>query len=69
VTKPNPTNVVWRKSSRSENTSSGTCVEVASISAHVAVRDSQNPNNANLTFPSSQWHNFIRGVKHGEFDL
>jgi Domain of unknown function (DUF397) len=69
VTKPNLANVVWRKSSRSGDTSSGTCVEVASISAHVAVRDSKNPNKANLVILSNQWHNFIRGAKHGKFDL
>lgn len=69
MTTLNLTNAAWRKSSRSDNTSSGTCVEVASFSAHVAVRDSKNPNKTNLVLSSHQWQNFIRGVKHGKFDL
>jgi hypothetical protein len=69
VTKPNLANVAWRKSSHSGDNSSGTCVEVALITAHVVIRDSKNPNKGNLVFPSDQWHNLIRGVKHGEFNL
>jgi Domain of unknown function (DUF397) len=69
VIKPNLANAIWRKSSRSGEGSSGTCVEVAPISTHVAVRDSKNPTKGNLMVSPNQWHNFIRGVKHGKFDL
>jgi len=69
MTKRNPVNAVWRKSSESENTGSGTCVEVSASSAAVGVRDSKNPYGAVLMLSPTQWHNLIRGVKHGEFDL
>jgi hypothetical protein len=69
MTKLNLANAAWHKSSRSGKGSSGTCVEVALVSTHVVIRDSQNPNKGNLVLPSNQWQNFIQGVRHGKFDL
>lgn len=56
--------LVWRKSSESLN---GDCVEVASLSDGVAVRDSKNPEGAMLRFSRSGWQAFLRGAGQGEF--
>ncbi|MEO3858052.1 DUF397 domain-containing protein [Acrocarpospora sp. B8E8] len=59
---------VWKKSSRSAD-NGGECVEVAvNIPGIVAVRDSKNPHGPALTFTPAEWHAFLGGVKHGEFD-
>jgi hypothetical protein len=57
--------LVWRKSSGSLN---GDCVEVASLSDGVAVRDSKNPDGEMLRFSRSEWRAFLRGANQGEFD-
>ncbi|QFG24551.1 DUF397 domain-containing protein [Actinomadura sp. WMMB 499] len=41
------THVVWRKSTHSGGTG-GECVEMASVSGHVAVRDSKDPDGPRL---------------------
>jgi hypothetical protein len=66
-----PATAAWRKSSRSGSGGGGTggCVEVAMTTKLVGIRDSKNPSKGHLTFSSNQWHNFIRGVKNGDFDL
>jgi hypothetical protein len=56
--------LVWRKSSESLN---GDCVEVASLSEGVAVRDSKNPEGGMLRFSRSGWQAFLRGADQGEF--
>jgi Domain of unknown function (DUF397) len=58
----------WRKSSYSGHANSN-CVEVASAGHTVAVRDSKNPRDGQLTFAAGDWREFIRGVKEGRFDL
>ena len=60
--------VTWRKSSYSGNDGGG-CVEVAQLSAVVAVRDSKDPGGSRLTFSSEEWRAFVAGVKAGEFGL
>ena len=55
----------WRKSSYSTATSN--CVEVAELeTGHVAVRDSQHPEVATLTFRTGGWAAFLSGIKNGE---
>lgn len=60
--------VTWRKSSYS-NSNGGGCVEVGTGVALIAVRDSKNPEGQKLVFSPGQWHQFVAGVKAGEFDL
>lgn len=54
---PNPSKLVWRKSSCSGE---GQCVEVASIEGVLAmVRDSKDPAGPVLAFPASSWVSFL----------
>lgn len=57
----------WRKSSYSNNDSSG-CVEVVDgHPAGVPVRDSKDPHGPALLFPAEAWASFVAGVRDGEF--
>ncbi|WP_347943124.1 DUF397 domain-containing protein [Sphaerisporangium sp. TRM90804] len=58
------TELHWRKSSYSSG-NGGDCVEIASFSAGVAVRDSKNPSGPVLTVSSGAWSAFVGGVKAG----
>ena len=60
---------VWHKSTFS-NGSGGDCVEAAgNLPGVVAVRDSKHPGGPALVVGDGAWSEFLRGVKHGEFDL
>lgn len=63
---PDLTAATWQKSSRS--TTKGSCVEVADLDAHCAVRDSKNPTGPALMFTAAEWSAFTAGVCAGEFD-
>jgi hypothetical protein len=58
--------LVWRKSKASE---AGNCVEVASGSESVLLRDSQNPSGPMLRFSHPEWIAFLQGTRGGKFDL
>lgn len=49
----------WRKSSFSDGTNAGNCVEMALSPAAVAVRDSKNPDGPHLEFPHLHWRRFL----------
>lgn len=53
----------WRKSSNGGG--DGACVEVAELSALVALRDSKDPAGPVLAFPNAEWHAFLSGVRTG----
>jgi hypothetical protein len=55
----------WHKSSFSQN---GDCVEISFSDREVLVRHSKHPEDAVLTFNSSEWAAFIAGARTGEFD-
>jgi hypothetical protein len=57
----------WRKSTRSQG--NGDCVEVADLTAAVAVRDSKDQAGPVLVFSEYNWRNFVNGVKSGDFIL
>lgn len=56
----------WRKSTRSG--SSGNCVEVATPTQLVMVRDSKDRQGPVLSFNPGQWVGFIKGIKAGKFE-
>jgi hypothetical protein len=53
----------WKKGSQS--LANGNCVEVASLTAVAAVRDSKDRGGAVLVFPSPQWKTFLGEIKGG----
>ncbi|MFF4487168.1 DUF397 domain-containing protein [Streptomyces sp. NPDC001544] len=55
--------VRWRKSSYSGGGDGNTCVEIADLDTHIAVRDSKAPARAALTFPVGAFAPFIEGLK------
>lgn len=57
--------MVWRKSSYS-GTGGGECVEVATASAAVAMRDSKAPEGTVLWFPTEEWAGFLTAAQGGE---
>jgi Domain of unknown function (DUF397) len=59
-------NMIWRKSRLSTN--HGSCVEVASTTGKVALRDSKDPEGPILLYTPEEWHAFLDGAKRGEFD-
>ncbi|HEY1916128.1 MAG TPA: DUF397 domain-containing protein [Streptosporangiaceae bacterium] len=57
------TDADWRKSRRSSG--SGACVEAASLGRALAVRDSKDPDGANLFVSPAAWRKFTRVIKNG----
>jgi hypothetical protein len=57
---------IWRKSTHS---SDGSCVEVAFVDNHIAVRDSKDQHGPVLLFNPVEWKAFLNGAHDGEFDL
>ncbi|MCG5459616.1 DUF397 domain-containing protein [Micromonospora sp. PSH03] len=54
----------WRKSTKSNGSGNGDCVEVAdNIPGVVGVRDSKDPEGPALTFNPQGWATFVAGLK------
>jgi hypothetical protein len=54
----------WRKSSYS-GANGGSCVETASGSGAILVRDTTNRDGYTLSVPASAWRTFVNGVRQG----
>jgi Domain of unknown function (DUF397) len=67
VAASDPSTTLWRTSSFSGN--NGTCVEVAALAdGHIAVRNSNHPDQGIVLFTRAEMEAWIHGVKAGEFD-
>jgi hypothetical protein len=53
----------WRKSSYSEGGDGNTCVEIAPIHTHVAIRDSKAPCQGTLTVPVGAFTALVRSLR------
>ncbi|MEU8693735.1 DUF397 domain-containing protein [Streptomyces sp. NPDC048665] len=53
----------WYKSSYSGGGDGNTCVEVADLDTHIAVRDSKAPAGATLAFPAGSFILFLEALK------
>jgi hypothetical protein len=61
--------VIWRKSSYS-GSDGGNCVEVGTgLPGKIAVRDTKDREGPALAFGDQAWSEFVKGIKHGEFEL
>jgi hypothetical protein len=61
------TSLNWRKALRSAT--NGECVEVASRSGQVVVRDSKSPNGPILSYTAIGWCRFIEQAKKPDYSL
>ena len=67
MTGSDPSVTLWRTSSFSGN--NGACVEVAALpDGHIAVRNSDHPDEGMVLFTHAEMNAWVRGVKAGEFD-
>ncbi|WP_327356211.1 DUF397 domain-containing protein [Streptomyces sp. NBC_01304] len=49
----------WFKSSYSDSSEPGDCVEVATATTHIHVRDSKRTSGPQLTFDATSWADFV----------
>jgi hypothetical protein len=57
----------WRKALRSM--SNGACVEVASATKSIVIRDSMDPNGPVLRYPTNSWNSYISAARAGGLDI
>lgn len=62
----NTPDLEWRKSSRSDDSASGACVEIAFVPQAVAVRDSKNVSGPTLAFPGASWEAFRADLRSNQ---
>lgn len=62
------TRTVWRKSSLSTN-NGGDCVEVASLSGNLGVRDSKTPGAGHLSVGRAEFAALVEKIKRDDLDL
>ncbi|MER6382766.1 DUF397 domain-containing protein [Streptomyces sp. NPDC001118] len=55
--------VRWQKSSYSGGGDGNTCVEIADLDTHIAIRDSKAPTRATLTIPTEAFTPLIQALK------
>ncbi|MEU1690698.1 DUF397 domain-containing protein [Streptomyces hirsutus] len=53
----------WRKSSFSGGGDGNTCVEIATLPARIAIRDSKRPTHGPLSFPAGAFADFVATLK------
>jgi Domain of unknown function (DUF397) len=58
--------LAWLKAHSS--TANGQCVEVASATGNIAIRDSKDPDGPILVYTRSEFRAFLDGARNGEFD-
>ncbi|MEU5878749.1 DUF397 domain-containing protein [Spirillospora sp. NPDC047279] len=58
----------WRKSSRSTGAAEN-CVEVATDTRIIAIRDSKNPAGGMLKLDSAVWRELRHAIRQGTFDI
>jgi hypothetical protein len=58
----------WRKSSYSGGADDSACVEVAATFSGVTLRDSKNPDGANISLTSAAFTSLVRQTKDGTLD-
>jgi hypothetical protein len=67
VAVPDLTTARWRTSSFSGN--NGTCVQIAALPhGHIAVRNSNHPDDGAVLVTRAEINAWINGIKTGEFD-
>jgi len=59
-------NLTWVKTQYSG--SNGQCVEVASATGKIAIRDSKDPDGPILVYTVGEFRAFLHGARNGEFD-
>ena len=60
------TALAWLKAQAS--THNGACVEIASASGKIAIRDSKDPDGPILVYTHAEFKAFLDGARNGEFD-
>jgi hypothetical protein len=58
--------LTWRKARRSAT--NGECVEVASATGRIVIRDSKSPGGPLLHCDSVDWRRFVERVKSSDYD-
>lgn len=56
----------WLKAQRSG--ANGQCVEIASTTGRIAMRDSKDPDGPILVYTPAEFNAFLEGARNGEFD-